>query len=59
MASKLTPEDQARVDRVISRGTYSSNRSPVRIKTLFVSLILLLTAMSFLSYAIAWYYGVV
>ncbi|WP_041521670.1 DUF3094 family protein [Gilvimarinus agarilyticus] len=59
MPSKLSPEDQARVDRVINRGTYRTERGPFRIKTLFFGLILLLTVMSVLSYAIAWYHGVV
>lgn len=59
MPSKLSPEDQARVDRVINRGTHSTVRRPFKFKTLFFSLILLMTVMSLLSYAIAWHYGVV
>jgi hypothetical protein len=59
MSSKLSPEDQARVDRVINSGTHSTERQPFRIKTLFFGLILLLTVMSLASYYIAWQYGVV
>ncbi|BFM21974.1 DUF3094 family protein [Gilvimarinus japonicus] len=59
MPSKLSPEDQARVDRVINSGIHRTERKPFRIKTLFFGLILLLTGMSLLSYAIAWYHGVV
>jgi len=30
MPSRLSPEDQARVDQVISRGTYAPERKPFR-----------------------------
>ncbi|WP_049723459.1 DUF3094 family protein [Gilvimarinus polysaccharolyticus] len=59
MPSKLSPEDQARVDRVINRGVHSVERRPFKLKTLFFGLIIFLTALSLLSYVIAWYHGVV
>lgn len=59
MASKLSPEDQARVDRVLRQGVNSVERKPFRVWTLFVVLLLLLTVMSLFSFFIAWQLGVV
>ncbi|MDO3383398.1 DUF3094 family protein [Gilvimarinus algae] len=59
MASKLTPEDQARVERVIHRGVNSVERKPFKVWTLFASILLLLVLMSGFSYFIAWQHGVV
>ncbi|UTF59372.1 DUF3094 family protein [Gilvimarinus sp. DA14] len=59
MPSKLTPEDQARVDRVLQQPGNRSERKPFKVWTLFACLLGLLTLMSGLSYWIAWQYGVV
>ena len=59
MPSKLSPEDQARVDRVLSRGLYRVERKPFKVWTLFLVLLLILIGMSGASWFIAWYYGVV
>lgn len=59
MASKLSPEDQARVDRVIHEGVNRTERKPFRVWTLFAALLALLTVMSGLAYFIAWQHGVV
>ncbi len=59
MASKLSPEDQARVDDFISRGVNSVERGPFRVWLLLGVILLVLTGLSIFSYAIAWLHGVV
>lgn len=59
MPSKLSPEDQARVDSVLHRGVNSVERKPFRVWTLFAALLALLTLMSLFSFFIAWQHGVV
>lgn len=59
MTNKLTPEDQARVDKVIHRGVNSVERKPFRPFLLLGVILLVLTLMSGLSYLIAWYHGVI
>ena len=59
MTGHLSPEDQARVDRVLARGIYSVDRPPFKAWRLFWVVVLVLTALSFTSYLIAWWYKVV
>ena len=59
MASKLSPEDQARVDAVTSRGVNSLERKPFRVWLLLGIILLVLTLLSFFSYGLAWMHGVV
>ena len=59
MTTKLSPEDQARVDKVIHRGVNSVERKPFRPFLLLGVILVVLTLMSVLSYLIAWYHGVV
>lgn len=59
MSSKLTPEDQARVNAVLERGSYSVERKPFRGWLLLGVIIAILSALSGLSYWVAWYYGAV
>lgn len=59
MASKLSPEDQARVNDFISRGVNSVERGPFRVWVLLGVILLVLTGLSIFSYAIAWMHGVV
>ncbi|MCP8899783.1 DUF3094 family protein [Gilvimarinus xylanilyticus] len=59
MPSKLNPEDQARVDKVLRQGANRVERKPFKVWTLFAVLLLVLTLMSGVSYWIAWQYGVV
>ncbi|MDO3386740.1 DUF3094 family protein [Gilvimarinus sp. SDUM040013] len=59
MTSKLSAEDQARVDSVLHRGVNSTERKPFRVWTLFAALLALLTVMSLISFYIAWRHGVV
>ncbi|MGB3608770.1 MAG: DUF3094 family protein [Cellvibrio sp.] len=59
MASKLTPEDQARVNEVISRGVNSVERGPFRGWLLLGVILLVLTGLSIFSYIIALWHGVV
>lgn len=59
MVSKLSPEDQARVDAVIARGVNSIERKPVRIWLLLGIIMAVLTLLSLFSYGLAWMHGVV
>jgi hypothetical protein len=59
MTSKLSPEDQARVDAVTSRGVNSLERKPFRVWLLLGIILLVLTLLSFFSYGLAWMHGVV
>lgn len=59
MTSRLSPEDQARVDAVITRGVNSVERKPARIGLLFGIIVLVLTLLSLFSYVFAWMHGVV
>lgn len=59
MTSKLSPEDQARVDAVIARGVNSTERQPFRVWLLFGVILVVLTVLSFFSYLLAWLHGVV
>lgn len=59
MASKLSPEDQARVDSVITRGVNSVERKPFRVWVLLGVILLVLTLLSLFSFLLAWMHGVV
>jgi len=59
VTSKLSPEDQARVDQVIHRGVNSVERKPFRPFLLLFVIVAVLTIISLLSYFIAWQQGVV
>jgi len=59
MANKLSAEDQARVDSVITRGVNSIERRPFRGWLLLGVILVVLTALSLVSYFIAWSHGVV
>ncbi len=59
MPSKLTPEDQARVDKVLQQAGNRSERKPFKVWTLFAALLAILTLMSGVSYWIAFQYGAV
>lgn len=59
MASKLSPEDQARVDAVIVRGVNSTERQPFHMWRLIGGILVVLTVLSFFSYWLAWRNGVV
>lgn len=59
MENSLSPQDQARVDRVLARGTYASERKPFRPLLLLGIVVTVLTALIVLSYAIAVAHGVV
>lgn len=59
MPNKLSPEDQARVDKVTRTGVNSVERKPFRPFLLLLIIVGVLTLMSVLSYFIAWQQGVV
>lgn len=59
MANRLSSEDQARVDAVIHSGTNDVERAQFRPWTLLLVIVLVLTALSFFSYALALQQGVV
>jgi hypothetical protein len=59
MASKLSPEDQARVDAVITRGVNSVERKPFRVWLLLGVIVVVLTLLSLFSYGFAWMQGIV
>lgn len=59
MANKLSAEDQARVDSVITRGVNSIERRPFRGWLLLGVILVALTVLSVVSYFIAWSHGVV
>lgn len=54
---KLYPEDQARVDEVLSKGIYSVERKPFRVSYLFGGLIGVIVVLGLASYVIAFYFG--
>ena len=58
-APKLSPEDQARVDKVIGRGVYATERKPFRPWLLLLVIVGVLTLLSGLSLLIAWQHGVI
>lgn len=53
---KLYPEDQARVDQVLSKGIYKTDRKPFRPLFLMFALLLVLVGLTAVSYGIAAYY---
>jgi hypothetical protein len=55
----LSAEDQARVDSYLNRPIHQINRTPFRPWLLLGVIVIVLTALSFLSYGIAWWHGVV
>ena len=57
--NKLSEQDQARVDAVLSRGTYASEHKPFRPWLLLSIIVGIMTALSFFSYGIAVWHGVV
>lgn len=59
MTSQLSPEDQARVDSVINSGGYQGERKPFRPWMLLAVIMLVMAALSGLSYLIAKLQGVV
>lgn len=56
---ELFPEDQARVDRVLSRGIYKRDRRPFRPWLLMLSLSGVLLLLTVISWLISAYYGYV
>ena len=59
MPSKLSPEDQARVDAVIHSGVNDVDRKPFRPLLLLAIILVVLTILSGISYWLAWQQGVV
>lgn len=59
MTTKLSAEDQARVDRVISRGVNSVERRPFRGWLLLGIILVVLTGLSIFSWVLARMHGVV
>lgn len=59
MSSRLSPEDQARVDSVTARGVNSVERAPFRVWLLLSIILVVLTGLSVFSYVIAKMHGVV
>jgi hypothetical protein len=59
MPNKLTPEDQARVDKVTHTGVNSTERQPFRVWTLLGVILLVLTLLSLFSFWLASFHGVV
>ncbi len=57
--NKLSAEDQARVDSYLSRPNHQVERKPFRPLLLLGATLIILTALSLFSYAIAWWHGVV
>lgn len=57
--TRLSPEDQARVDAVTRRGVNSIERKPFRVWALLGVILLVLTLLSGLSFLIAYLQGVV
>ena len=58
-ANRLSPEDQAKVDRFLSPGVNQTERKPFRLWRLFAMLWVVLVVMSLLSYWVAKEHGVV
>ena len=56
---RLSPEDQARVDRVISDRVNSVERKPLRHGVLLGVVMVVLSVLSGISYLIAWLEGAV
>ncbi len=59
MSTKLSPEDQARVDAVINTGVNDVERKPFRPWLLLGIILLVLTVLSGISYFLAWQQGAV
>ena len=59
MNTELSDVDQSRVDAVLSHGTYASERKAFRPLLLLAVVVAVLTGLSFLSFAIARWHGVV
>ncbi len=57
--SVLTPEDQERVERYLNRPNHQVDRKPFRPFLLLGVIVVVLTALSLFSYAIAWMHEVV
>ncbi len=53
---KLFPEDQARVDKVLSEGIYKVERKPFRFWGLMAILIFVLVLISITGYLVAGYF---
>lgn len=56
--SRLSPEDQARVDQFISQGINSVERKPFRVWLLLGTIFVVLTVLSLLSFTLARVLGV-
>lgn len=54
---KLYPEDQERVDQVLSEGIYSEERPPFRFFKLLGILTISLVVVSIIGVALGWYFG--
>ena len=57
--NRLSPEDQARVNKVINSGVNQVERGPFRVWRLLLSIWVVLVALSLFSYGLASWYGVV
>lgn len=58
-AKRLSPEDQARVDRFLASGVNQTERQPFRVWRLFALLWGVLGVLSLLSYGLAQWHGVI
>ncbi len=56
---ELYPEDQERVDRYLSQGVNSVERTPIRLGTLFTVILVVLGAISVASYFVGAYFDFV
>ena len=59
MTSRLSPEDQAKVDSVIHSGCNDTERAPFRPGLLLGIILLVLTLLSVVTYFLAWQQGAV
>ncbi len=57
--NQLSSEDQARVDHYLNQSTHQIDRKPFRPWLLLGAIVVVLTLLSLLSYAIAWWHRVV
>lgn len=55
---KLYPEDQARVDEVLSKGIYSVERRPFRVSYLIGGLVGVMVVLGLISFVIALSVGI-
>lgn len=59
LAKQLDDDDQARVDAYLAKPQHQVHRKPFRPWLMMGIIAIVMTILSFLSYGIAWYHGVV